>query len=251
MNIEQIITEYTEQNKSINQLSREFNTYPAKIFRLLQKNGIEIRGKSEAQKNALESGISKHPTMGKNRSESTRKKISEKNANIWKNKSEEDKEEFKNKARENWHKKSADERIEMGKKAGAGLRKASIEGSKAEHFVQGKLEESGYKVHVHRKDIGGQYEVDIYLPDYQVAIEIDGPQHFLPVFGEERLAKNIKYDTVKNGILLSKGIKIIRVKYIKKHSSQKILNDLWEGIKNALTLIKENKNSKNLIEIEV
>jgi|694.fasta_scaffold79389_4 very-short-patch-repair endonuclease len=250
MDTEKVIEEYAT-GKSINQLSKEFNTYPAKIFRLLQKAGCEIRNKSDAQKNALKSGISIHPTEGKKRPPSTKNKISEKNAKVWENKTDEEREKFKQNAKANWSKKSADERIAMGKKAGAALREASIHGSRAEHFVREKLEESGYKVDVHRTDIGGNYEVDLYLPKHQVAIEIDGPQHFLPVFGAARLEKNIKYDTVKNGILLSKGIKIIRVKYIKKHSSQKILRDLWNNIDKELQSIISKKNTTNLIEIEV
>jgi very-short-patch-repair endonuclease len=250
MDIKAIIERY-ENNESINGIAKALNTYPTKIFRILQKNNIEIRGKSEAQKNALESGVSKHPTKGKERGQKTKDKISEKNAEAWKNKTTEDRESFRDKARDNWAKKSAEDRIDMGKKAGAALRMASINGSKAEHFIREKLEGAGYKVQVHRKDIGGQYEIDLYLPDFQVAIEIDGPQHFLPVFGESRLAKNIKFDTIKNGLLISKGIKIIRVKYIKKHSSQKILKDLWESIEKEIVSIVNKTNATNFIEIEV
>lgn len=252
MDIKEVIRQYVEEKKSINQLARDFNTYPARIFRLLKKNNVEIRDKSDAQKIALESGVSKHPTKGKKMREESRLKISEKNAKKWAKKTDRERQEFIERAKENWDKKTPDEKAEMARKAGAGLRKASVDGSKQENFLYSKLIEDGFVVQMHRKDIGGQYEVDLYLPDYSIAIEVDGPQHFLPVFGEEKLQKNIKFDTVKNGLLISKGITVIRVKYLRKHTSLKILNDLWEEVKNNVWKKINSGDSKGqLIEIEV
>lgn len=246
----EIIIKMYNNGDSINQISKTLNTYPTKIYRILKGMGISTRNKSEAQKLALENGISIHPTLGKNRDEATKNKISESNHKNWAQKDEVEKEKIKQRAKENWEKKTADERIEMHKLAGHALRQASIDGSKAEKFIKEKLIEAGHNVHVHRKDIGGKYEVDLYIPEHRIAIEIDGPQHFLPIFGEDKLAKSIKFDTVKNGLLISKGIRIIRVKYIKKHSSKKALNDLWNSIEKSVNLVIAGLNKTNLIEIE-
>lgn len=252
MDVNEVIRQYVEEKKSINQLAREFSTYPARIFRLLKKQNVDIRDKSDAQKNALESGVSKHPTKGKKMSNESRLKISEKNAKKWAQKTEDERKEFSQRAKDNWEKKTPDEKAEMARKAGAGLRKASVDGSKQENFLYEKLMKDGFVVQMHRNNIGGQYEVDLYLPEYSIAIEVDGPQHFLPVFGEEKLQKNIKFDTIKNGILVSKGITVIRVKYLKKHTSLKILNDLWEKVRKSVwDRIYSSEQTGQLIEIEV
>jgi very-short-patch-repair endonuclease len=247
---EHVITkEYLENKKSIGQIAKEYNTYPNKILRILRSRNIEIRTKSEAQKLALEVGTSKHPTKDKKMKESTKSRIGAKNAANWQSKSDEEIQSFKEKARENWFKKSSEDRHNMSVLSGKALQRASVEGSRAEKYICDQLIEAGLFPQIHRKDIGGNYEVDIYLPDRQIAIEIDGPHHFIPIFGEDKLQKNIRFDSVKNGILISKGISIIRVKYIKKHVSKSLLNSLWVAIKNELDNM--NPQSAKLIEIEV
>ena len=63
---------YTEECMSTYEIAKELNTYPNKIRRYLKKNGIELKNKSSAQKNALDKGISKIPTRGKRRSKEDR-----------------------------------------------------------------------------------------------------------------------------------------------------------------------------------
>ena len=61
------------------------------------------------------------------------------------------------------------------------------------------------------------------------AIEIDGPSHFLPVWGEEALKKAQNYDQKKQGLILGKGLALIRIKQTKDFSKSRaslILNDL-------------------------
>ena len=57
-------------------------------------------------------------------------------------------------------------------------------------------------IEYHKKGIvpNSNLEVDIYLPEMGAAIEIDGPSHFLPIWGEEALSKTIKSDNEKNGL---------------------------------------------------
>ena len=40
-------------------------------------------------------------------------------------------------------------------------------------------------------------EIDLYVTDLQTAIEVDGPSHFEPVWGEENLIKNQRSDKQK------------------------------------------------------
>jgi hypothetical protein len=56
---------------------------------------------------------------------------------------------------------------------------------------------------------------------------VDGPSHFLPVWGEETLQRNIKYDNKKSGLILGKGLVLIRIKQMSDFSPSraKIIKD--------------------------
>jgi hypothetical protein len=64
MNEHDIMMEYSTDNVSITALAKKHNTYENKIRRILLKNGVKLRDKSEAQKLALSSGRHSHPTKG-------------------------------------------------------------------------------------------------------------------------------------------------------------------------------------------
>jgi len=80
-----------------------------------------------------------------------------------------------------------------------------------------------------------------------IAIEVDGPSHFLPVWGDEVLAKNIKYDQKKTGLILGKGLKLIRIKQTHDFSQARSLG-VYEKLIQAISQIKLS-NTKS-IEIE-
>ena len=64
---------------------------------------------------------------------------------------------------------------------------------------------------------------DFYLPDYNVCIEFDGKQHFIPTFGEESFYKCILHDGMKNNYCKWNNIKLIRIPYWKKDNIENIL----------------------------
>jgi very-short-patch-repair endonuclease len=80
-----------------------------------------------------------------------------------------------------------------------------------------------------------------------VAIEIDGPSHFLPVWGDDALKRNQKYDQKKTGLLLGKGLSLIRVKQQHDYSNARALL-VYNKLKIAIDIIKDNTNTT--IEIE-
>lgn len=237
-----------ESGKSVPEIASEFSTYAVKIYRILKKHGVEIRGKSEAQVLALSKGRSKHPTKGKHMSESTKENISEKRSKAWAKMSKKEKEQFCAGARERWESLSENEIHERQKKAAEALRKVSVEGSDIEKYIRKMLISNGYNVTIYKDNIGGEYKVDMFLKDQKVAIEIDGPLHFLPIFGEEKLQKTIKQDTIKNGLLLSKGLHVVRIKYSSKSSSLKSKRDTWKKLEKVLKDIETGKLS-GLIEV--
>lgn len=245
MNEELIIKEYLNGASSLD-LAKKYDTYQNKIIRTLKKHGIKPRSKSEAQKLALELGKSEHPTAGRTMAPESREKQSESQAQRWKKMSKNERESFRKGAKKRWEAKSDSEKQAMLSKAGLALQKASKEGSKAELFLCKALHDLGYVVQQHNTSlIPGNYELDIFLPELKTVIEIDGPQHFLPIFGQEALDKHIKFDTIKNGLIIKEGFRLIRVKYLVKHSSQKTNRQLLELVRKAL-----NKKGK-LIEVEI
>jgi len=243
-----------EEGKSIRDIATILNTYPNKIARELKKAGKELRTKEEAAKMAVENGKMKCPTRGKKRTEEEKIKIGTARAKKWASMSEEELEEFKKNAQERWNAQTPEEKIHKQQLAGEALRKASIEGSKAEKYLYEHLTKAGYSVIMHKVGLvpGEKYEVDIYLPDMLTIIEIDGPQHFLPVFGEESLKRTIKYDTIKNGALIGKGFCVIRVKYLLKHVSV-VNNDRLLHLIKSETKIEAKFPDKEhrLIEVEL
>ena len=96
-------------------------------------------------------------------------------------------------------------------------------------------------------------EIDLYIPELKTIIEVDGPSHFLPIWGAEKLQKQIKADSQKTGLILSKGFVIIRVKSITDFVSLTSKENLVQNIKSILENIKEvfPPKSKRFIEIEL
>jgi very-short-patch-repair endonuclease len=116
------------------------------------------------------------------------------------------------------------------------------------------LEENGYIVNFHQKNLmHTELEVDLFLPKESVAIEIDGPSHYKPIWGDDHLQRQIKYDTEKNGILLSLGLVLIRVKYLRTKLTLGVKNKLKKEILALLEDIRQNFPPENerLREVEI
>jgi len=249
------ICELYDDNHSVREIAEMMDTYPNKILREFKKIGKEVRSKTDSAKVACDKGRIKPPMLGKKRTQAEKDNIAEHQVKRWKNMSDAALDEFKQNARDRWETESVEKKLDRQKKAGEALRRASIEGSKAEKFLYEELTKSGYDVIIHKVGLipGQKFEVDLYLPSLKVAIEIDGPQHFLPVYGETNLHRNIKYDAIKNGVLLSRGICVIRVKYLLKNASLSSNRRLYDLVISELSKIEQNFPSEGyrLIELEL
>ena len=117
------------------------------------------------------------------------------------------------------------------------------------------MTKAGYVIEYHRKGIipNANLEVDIYIPDFATAIEIDGPSHFLPIWGDEALRKTIKSDNEKNGLLRYHGIMVLRVSQKRKTLSKKSMRDTWSAIEAELKIVSKKMPTKSerFKEIEV
>jgi hypothetical protein len=71
-----------------------------------------------------------------------------------------------------------------------------------------------------------------------IAIEVDGPSHFLPVWGDDALSRNKNYDSKKEGLIIGKGLLLIRIQQTKDFSKTRAelvysrLLDVINGIAN-------------------
>jgi very-short-patch-repair endonuclease len=239
--------QYWTQERSVGDIAKELGTYPNKVRRALKSHGIKLRGKGSAQSVALKKGRSIHPTKDKGHSEESKTKISESVAANWENLSEKDLEARRESARKQWQGMTEEHKKKLRELAVPGIKKASQEGSKMEKYLRDELTKHGYVIEYHKKGIvpNSNLEIDIYLPEIGVAIEIDGPSHFLPIWGEEALKKTIKSDNEKNGLLRYHGVIVLRVSQKRKTTSKKAMRDTWKAIEKALVEIEIKKPEKN------
>jgi very-short-patch-repair endonuclease len=261
LNVNDIIDMYVNQNCSTYVIAKKYNTYPNKIRRLLIKNGVALDDKSTAQKKALKSGRSKHPTKGTTRPEEVRVRISESVHEHWESLTDAEREERAEKARIQWDEMSEADRKALRDAAAQAVREASKNGSKMERFLLDKLTREGYNILFHKKGLipNNELEIDLFVPELKVAIEIDGPAHFFPIWGETEaekqqiLQKHINSDARKSGLLLSQGFVVIRVKHLTKSLSEKHKRDVLEKVLTELEKIKTKfpSKTKRYIEVEV
>jgi hypothetical protein len=222
---------YTLENKSFGDIASMYGTYANKIRRDAMKFKVPIRNKSEAQQNALKTGKHKHPTKGTIRDEKTKNKIGMGVLQAWENLDDAALEQRKEKVRQNWKNMDEDEKQNLIRSANNAVRTTSKTGSKLEKFLLQELLNKGFVVEFHKEQslVNTKLQIDLFLPSINTAIEIDGPSHFLPVWGEEALKKTQTYDQKKQGLILGKGLALIRIKQTKDFSKSRaslILDEL-------------------------
>jgi very-short-patch-repair endonuclease len=241
---------YIVNKLSFADIATKFDTYANKIRRDAKKFNLEIRDKSKAQKNALTTGKHNHPTKGQTRSESTKQKIGFGVMQSWDGLTEKELEDRKEKAKLNWEKLDNNVKINMQQSAIKAVRETSKTGSKLEKFIHKKLLSLGYQVQFHKEQslITTKLQIDIFLPTINTAIEVDGPSHFEPVWGEKSLARNIGYDQKKEGLITGRGWHLIRIKQLKDYSPTRASEVITKLIPILERLSKETVPQKINIE---
>jgi len=245
------------------EIAESLNTYSTKILRSLQflgkllhdDEGYFKRNYSEAQKLSLQKGRSKHPTEGKKLDNVHKQKIGESRSKAYHNLTDQEKQKISDMSKKNWEALGKAKQEEIRSLAMESIRYASKHGSKTERHLNNGLSKAGYAVEFHKTDLvfGTTLEVDLFLPEVKTAIEIDGPGHFLPIWGEEKLTKQQIADTAKQGILINSGYVIIRIRQIDKSISLTKMNHLLELILTEIESIRKKfpSSKRRLIEIEV
>lgn len=234
-----ISKEYEINNLSFREIAEAYGTYANKIRRDAIKFKINIRDKSQAQKNALQTGKAEHPTQGKTRSESVKEKIGMSVMTSWENLDAATIQKRKDKARKNWENLPEDVKQNILKEANIAVRQASKIGSKLETYLLNQLLKDGYRVEFHKEQTlsNTKLQIDLFLPTLNTAIEIDGLSHFEPVWGQDTLSRNQGYDNKKTGLILGKGLVLIRIKQLKDFSPSRA-KVLYNELKTILENIK-------------
>jgi very-short-patch-repair endonuclease len=233
---------YSEQGQSFADIAESYDTYANKIRRDAIKFNIKIRDKSEAQKNALKTGKHSHPTKGKERSQSTKQKIGLGVLNAWENLDETEIASRKLKAKQNWDNLDEDTKQNILRSANQAVRVTSKTGSKLEKYLHKKLLSDGYKVEFHKEQVlvNTKLQIDLFVPIMKLAIEVDGPSHFEPVWGEQSLSRNKTYDAKKEGLIVGRGWNLIRIVQTKDYSEARALL-IYQSLIDTI-----NRNTKQL-----
>lgn len=228
-----IIDAYVNQGKSTVWIAEQLGTTAKTVRAVILRSGYALRSKKEAAENSYKNGR-EHPQQGKPLSEETKKKIGKSISKNWAELSDENYQKRVEKARETWYNLDVLVREKISSLARSALAISSKDGSKLERAVMAHL--LGLKlspIHHYKNFPYEKLEVDIFLPANKIAVEIDGPTHFLPIFGEDRLQETIKSDQKKNNLLLGLGYVVIRIgftKEVSQYQQEDMLKELEELI---------------------
>jgi endogenous inhibitor of DNA gyrase (YacG/DUF329 family) len=111
------------------------------------------------------------------------------------------------------HKPRTPEEIErlrkIAKIGGINSAKNQPKRSKGEIMLSNLLKENGYNVKNSVWNLINGYEIDMFLPDQNIAISYNGEVHRKPIYGEIRLKQVISRDSYRNRKLLEMGIRHI------------------------------------------
>ncbi len=109
--------------------------------------------------------------------------------------------------------------------------------SKLETWLEEKLTNvyPNLQIHFNRKDTINS-ELDIYIPSFKLAVELNGIFHYEPIYGIEKLEKIQNNDERKFQACLERGIEFCIIdtssqKYFKESTSQKFLDIICNIIK--------------------
>lgn len=96
-----------------------------------------------------------------------------------------------------------------------------------------------FDIYFNSKKIIGS-ELDIFIPSLSLALEINGPTHYNPIYGKDKLIKTQANDKLKRKTCRSKNIKfrsinISKLKHFSPNKAQKYLNRIVKIIDGVST----------------
>jgi very-short-patch-repair endonuclease len=247
-----LLKEYIDNQKSFSEIAKQVGTYTNKIRRDAKRLGVISRDRSQAAKIALKTGRSIHPTKDKKLSEEIKIKISESQGKVWDSLSDEDRLKRSQIGKESWDNRSEKEKKYVIEKGAEAIREAARTGSRLEKFLLYELTKRSFEVQFHKEHLlkNQRLQIDLFVPKLRVAIEVDGPSHFKPVWGEENLERNQRSDRQKTGLILGQGFVLIRIKQDKR-ISQRYFRRVLDSLVEELEKIKKSFPQENKRYIEL
>jgi len=244
--------EYIENQKSFSEIAKQVGTYANKIRRDAKRLGILSRDRSQAAKLALEYGRSVHPTKNKKMSDEVKNKISESQGKVWDSLSEQERQKRSQIGKDSWDSRSEKEKKYIIQKGADAIREAARTGSRLEKFLLYELTDKKFEVQFHKEHLlkNQKLQIDLFIPKLRVAIEVDGPSHFKPVWGEQNLERNKRSDRQKTGLILGQGFVLIRIKQDKR-ISQRYFRKILDSLVVELEKIKKSFPQENKRYIEL
>ena len=207
---------YLEEGLSMRAVAKAVGAPLATLSRFMKKCGIGARDKAQAQKNYLKDND--HQMKGRKHSDATKKKISHSLGDFWDSLSDDEREEFKRKIGSAWQRKWAGmselERKLMMEGLSNRAKETQGNGSRFERYIAEELRQRGYLVEersIHYT-AGKDFEVDLALPNELIALEVDGPTHFLPIYGQEHLDQKKERDARLDEMINSVGYSVLRIR---------------------------------------
>jgi len=236
-----VINDYINNHMSASQLAQKYKTYTNKILRTLRKMGVDIKDKSDVQKEALGTGQRAHPMKGKHHKKESKDKIGHNVMLKYESFSEDRKKEIGEKHAKSWKERSEESIIDMRQKGAKAIRISSQEGSKLEKYLYEHLQNRGMMVLMHQNiSENANLEVDLIINN--VAVEVQGPSHYEPIYGEEKLMKTQQADMEKLNSLLKFGYSVIYI----KHTCKKKSDVHYKGVLNLLLETFKEVEGKNM-----
>jgi very-short-patch-repair endonuclease len=226
---------YVEEGLSMRAMSKQLKVPLATLSRFMKKVGINSRTKAEAQKNYLKNND--HQMKGRRHTAETKKQISSSLGEFWDNLSDDERDAVKRKIGAAWRRKWAamteQARRLMMEDLSSKAKEVQGKGSRLERFIAEELRKRGYTVEERSTNYtaGKSFEVDLALPAERIAIEVDGPTHFLPIHGEDQLAKQQGRDNRKDMMINAIGFNVLRVRDNNGPLSQLRIDKIEQAIK--------------------
>jgi very-short-patch-repair endonuclease len=247
-----LLQEYITNQKSFSEIAKQVGTYANKIRRDAKRLGVVSRDRSQAAKVALESGRSIHPTKDKRLSDEVKNKISESQGKVWDELSEDERRKRSKIGKDSWESRSEKEKKYIVQKGADAIREAARTGTRMEKFLLYELTDKKFEVQFHKEHLlkNQKLQIDLFIPKLRVAIEIDGPSHFRPVWGEDNLERNKRSDRQKTGLILGQGFVLIRIRQDKR-ISQRYFRRVLDSLVVELEKIKQSFPQENKRYIEL
>ena len=112
-------------------------------------------------------------------------------------------------------------------------KKTGVRRSKLEKLLEKHIKKDSYKVICNDRTVIG-IELDFYFPDYSLAVELNGPLHYKPIYGEKKLLRIKQLDKERRKLCKAAGIKLLVFDVSQDRKAEEYLKDILPKILRSL-----------------